>query len=194
MTKKRTVLIICGIISICIVFLSISVGRFIYSTTPEFDNYCTAASNINANEFEIFGNSETMELLPYRFAVAKNGDSNKQELLIFREKPFGLIKSTGRYELVYQSQDTKECAVGSLMFKAENTDKNLRIFYSKNTSGINYAEINTLLNKNGKDIEKKIKYSTSFYAPFLFFSPELDENEQIREVVFKNESEIIFSY
>lgn len=167
------------------------------STTIQLNKFCTEKTNVNATEFLFYTNNDSEELFRYRFGVAANGDSDKQELFIFKEKPFGLIKNTGRFELVYQSQDENygsNSKVGSLLFKTEPSGKNILIFYSDNSDKMNHAEGLIWQNTNGKEIERRIQYYLIPNDAFVIFSTELEEYEQIKGFVFSNDTETIYSY
>lgn len=193
--KLFLILFAAGILCLCVF-----VGIFLNSTTTHLEDYCKIASLRGASNFIIYTGSETEDLLYYKFAVSINGDSGRgQELFVFREKPFGLIKHTGRYELEYQGTSQDEQEVGSLMLEPRSPDKNkinknILIFYSDNKAGISSAEFESVANVSGNDIEKRVSYSINASQPFLIYSTELEVGEKIEKFVFCNDSGVVYSY
>lgn len=189
--KQKIILIICAVATTIIVALAIYTGVFFHTTVADMEKVCVENSTTNATEFELWG--EISLDASYRFGIPLNGNEKEQELFIFKEKPFGFIKSTKRYELIYQSQNSKS-PVGSLMFKFENTENNTLIFYSKNSDHI--SDITSVTSKyvNGRAIEKTTKYDFSPEEAFIIFTEELEEYEQIIDFTFSNDNGIVYSY
>lgn len=102
--KKTVILIISAICAALIITLGICVGQFYSSTTASIEEYCKENSFKGAESFDI---DKSSELDGYVLCVSKDGDDSKgQELFIFYEKPFGVIKNTNRYTLEYQSNES----------------------------------------------------------------------------------------
>lgn len=136
----------------------------------------------------------------YLFLVSENGDKDSgEELFVFREESFGLIKNTGRYILVYHSGQNNEKIVGSYLFKPtidkKKSDENYIIFYSSNPQKIHKCVLKTEYFDNTSKVQKEIVIETSELQSFILSSPPLKADEKITEAKFyDSDSKLIFEY
>ncbi len=92
MNKKKIFKISSVVVfSVLIVSLIVSVSVFLFSTTSNPQKFCKENSFKNSEEFEFY---KTDKAENYLFILSTdNRQSKAQELFVFREKNFGLIKT-----------------------------------------------------------------------------------------------------
>ncbi|MCM1115901.1 MAG: hypothetical protein NC397_10460 [Clostridium sp.] len=191
--KTFIVAILCLIFAGCLACVCL----FFSSTIDDLEGFCQENSFRNATKFDI---ESTSDLSGYIFAVSQNGDESQgQELFVFREKSFGIVKNTDRFVLEYQSDKNASADVGSYMFKPyvndKKSDENYLVFYSDNSIGAVQAKLITSYNENGKDIETKVNYSLTPTRSFICVSTPLKPMEQIESACFENmDSKVVFTY
>lgn len=195
-SKKKILLsiIIVSSVSLCVCLFYLL--NFMNKTTLDFDKVCSENSHKNATEFYMI----SCGFDGYFFFVSENGDKNAgQELFVFREESFGLIKKTGRYILDYHSGQNDEKIVGSYLFKPiideKKADKSYMIFYSSNSQKINKCILKTEYLESMKRIKKEVVFETSELQSFIFTSSPLSADEKITEAKFyDSDSNLIFEY
>lgn len=189
--KILKLIIILVLIALCA--FSVAVLLFFNSTIDNIDEYCQSNSFKNATEFDI---ESRFELPDYIFAVSENGDSKKgQELFIFEEKPFGIIKNTKRFVLAYHTNQNEHTDIGTCTFKTFNQDETYLIFYSDNRIGATNGYCITDYNENGKSIKTQITYSAAPSQPFVFISNPIKPYESIESAYFEDDSKnIVYKY
>lgn len=201
--KKTKDKIVLGTISITLIsafaILLACLLSFFYNTTSSPADICKELSFKKATQFEhksVISNSG----IKYLFYLSLDGSADKQqELFVFVEKPFGVIKSTSRYELLHQTTDTGVtkspvcCLVLNLGdFYTSNSDDatkdSRRIYYSDNISNITTGEMVTQYNCN-YDVTKHSEFTINENEPFIIISEPMKNGEKLISIKFFNSSE-----
>ena len=123
-----------------------------------------------------------------------NRQSKAQELFVFREKNFGLIKNTNRYVLEFQSseENTRE-TVGGLKFNPLENSKDkkdanasMNVWFSTNPEEISKIEYTENCEKNGVKKEKKTTFDIAPLQEFVVFTDISYETDVTESVKFYN--------
>lgn len=191
-SKALKLIIILILVALCA--FSVAIFLFFNSTIASVDEYCQTNSFKNATAFDIQSKDE---LPNYVFAVSQGGDSvaKGQELFIFEEKPFGIIKNTNRFVLAYHTNQDEYTDIGAYTFKPFNQNESYLIFYSDNKIGAENGYCITNYNENAKDIKTQITYSVSPSQPFILISNPIKANESVESAYFEDGGKnIIYKY
>lgn len=193
MNKKKILKISSAVVfSVLIVLLAVSVSVFFFSTISNPQKFCKENSFKNSEDFEFY---KTDKAEDYLFVLSTdNRQSKTQELFVFREKNFGLIKNTNRYVLEFQSsEENGRETVGCLKFNPLENGKDkkeanasMNVWFSTNPEEISKIEYIENCEKDGVKKEKKTTFDLAPLQEFVVFTDISYETDVTESVKFYN--------